>query len=146
MLSLFVVLATFSATETISCSDKKFIRFIIRDFLTPIKPAFDALECHFMCPLSIWLTKVLVLMSCCLASYGKFLIVSLSSLKMYSHFCQNLLLIFFATFHFLMIMIYLLSISSKIRYLSIHRGLIYYTYVINDRVAYIVYTKPSSLM
>ena len=81
MLSLFVVLATFSATETISCSDKKFIRFIIRDLLTAIKPAFDALECHFMCPLSIWLTKVLVLMSCCLASYRKFLIVSLSSLK-----------------------------------------------------------------
>ena len=88
-----------------------------------------------MCPLSIWLTTVLVLMSCCLASYRKFLIVSLSSLKVILSLLPTL-----------MIMIYLLSISSKIRYLSIHRGLIYYTYVINDRVAYIVYTKPSSLM
>ena len=99
-----------------------------------------------MCPLSIWLTKVLVLMSCCLASYRKFLIVSLSSLKVILSLLPKSVADFFATFHFLMIMIYLLSISSKIRYLSIHRGLIYYTYVINDGVAYIVYTKPSSLM
>jgi hypothetical protein len=127
-LSLFVVLATFSATETISCSDKKFIKFIIRDLLTAIKPAFDALECQFMCPLSIWLTKVLVLMSCCLASYRKFLIVSLSSLNVILSLLPKSVADFFATFHFLMIMIYLLSISSKIRYLSIHRGLIYYTY------------------
>jgi hypothetical protein len=97
-----------------------------------------------MCSLSIWLTKVLVLMSCCLASYRKFLIISLSSLKVILSLLPMSVADFFASYHFLMIMIYFLSISSKIRYLSIHRGLIYYTYGIDDRVAYKVYTKPSS--
>ena len=49
--------------------------------LTAIKPALDALACHFKCSFTIWFNKVLVLISFCLASSRKLFKVSKSNLK-----------------------------------------------------------------
>jgi hypothetical protein len=47
IVSLFVVLATYSAREIISCSDKLFMTFVTNGLLTDIEPALAALECQF---------------------------------------------------------------------------------------------------
>jgi hypothetical protein len=45
--SLFVVFATYSAREIISCSGRYFTTFETNGLLTDMKPAFAALECQF---------------------------------------------------------------------------------------------------